>query len=495
MTHSTLASLLLATPFAHDLLPLAEQLLPTLERLGRLIQQFRTQPITPQATAAFENQLLQQVRELGRTAVEWAVNHIEPDDPALAPERLHVEGQTYRRRGKHPRHVATLFGSVRLRRRLYEPLEPGERCLHPLERQLGLEAGCATPALAERVGLWAAQHPQRAVLHIVQREYAVAWSAKTLRKVTASLAAGLAARRHSVQCRRLLGLLQTASASKGSKRPVLAVGRDGIHVPLVRDQYREGAAGTVTVYDRRGRRLGTVYVGRMPEPGQGTLSAQLTALLQEVLQAWEGPMPRLAYITDGGWHPTEYYRKVLRRMENPRRPGERLVWVRVIDFYHAAQYVTRLAEALFGDTKRGRAWGRRMRKRLKESAGVTRVLQSASYHHNQRELSAGREEAFWEAHEYLRKRGQWMDYGRYRREGVPLGSGVTEAACKTVFTQRLKQSGMKWAREGGQVIVDLRVVLLSGVWDEAYTAYLQSKTPEFGYTTSAYAAPRVAEVA
>ena len=51
--------------------------------------------------------------------------------------------------------------------------------------------------------------------------------------------------------------------------------------------------------------------------------------------------------------------------------------------------------------------------------------------------------------------------------GIPRGSGVTEAACKTVYTQRLKLSGMRWKKAGGQTIVDLRVVLLSGVWDEA----------------------------
>src|SRR5689334_5123396 len=34
--------------------------------------------------------------------------------------------------------------------------------------------------------------------------------------------------------------------------------------------------------------------------------------------------------------------------------------------------------------------------------------------------------------------------------------GVTEAAYKTVFTQRLKQPGMSWTVEGGQVIRRLR---------------------------------------
>ena len=42
------------------------------------------------------------------------------------------------------------------------------------------------------------------------------------------------------------------------------------------------------------------------------------------------------------------------------------------------------------------------------------------------------------------------------------------AACKTIFTQRLKLSGMRWTKAGAQVILDLRVVLLSGVWSVVY---------------------------
>jgi len=89
--------------------------------------------------------------------------------------------------------------------------------------------------------------------------------------------------------------------------------------------------------------------------------------------------------------------------------------------------------------------------------------------------------AYESAYRYLRKRGRLMDYHRYRREGLPLGSGVTEAACKTVFTQRLKQSGMTWKLEGGQWIVDLRVTQLSGLWHQVYQAYLHAKMlPQVG---------------
>jgi hypothetical protein len=48
------------------------------------------------------------------------------------------------------------------------------------------------------------------------------------------------------------------------------------------------------------------------------------------------------------------------------------------------------------------------------------------------------------AYNYLAHRLAWTDYVGYRSQNLPIGSGVTEAACKTVFTQRLKQSGMSW---------------------------------------------------
>ena len=65
-----------------------------------------------------------------------------------------------------------------------------------------------------------------------------------------------------------------------------------------------------------------------------------------------------------------------------------------------------------------------------------------------------------------------MDYWMYRKQGLAIGSGITEAACKTLFTQRFKQSGMKWSLEGGQVVVDLRVIWLSKLWSQVFDTYL-----------------------
>ncbi len=84
------------------------------------------------------------------------------------------------------------------------------------------------------------------------------------------------------------------------------------------------------------------------------------------------------------------------------------------------------------------------------------------------------------AYAYLRKRMKHMQYAAYRRVGVPLGSGVTEAGCKTIYTQRLKLSGMHWTAPGAQTILNLRVLQMSGVWDLAFQAFLaQRHQPTF----------------
>jgi hypothetical protein len=474
MNYSTLLASLLVTPEAASVLPLLEKLLSHGQQLANLIAAFRSQPITPAATHNFESQLQQSLRHLGRDLCDWTFNHLEHDDPQQLPARLDYDGERYRRRDRSPNHIATLFGTVQLRRYLYEDLEPGNPCLFPLEKQLGIVAGAATPALAERAAWWLAQCPQSGTLKVLARDHDVRWSKDTLRKVTASVAEGLEEHRLGAQIDKVLHWLAKAQTSRGRFRPSVVVGRDGIHLPMRQGAYREGATATLSVHDRRGKRLGTVYLGRMPEAGQGTLSEQLTALVLGVLCRWQGPLPRLAYVTDIGYHPTSYYRTILSRLCHPRT-GERLEWQRIGDYYHAASYVGEMAEALFGDTERGRKWLRRMLRRLKEKDGVKRVLQSATYHALACGLSGRRQKSYGKAYRYLRRHRKWLRYWEYKAVGLPLGSGVTEAACKTVFTQRLKQSGMRWEVASGQVVVTLRVVLLSGVWEATVAKWLGSQ--------------------
>jgi hypothetical protein len=445
----------------------------------RLPERFINVEPTPATTMAFEGALSRLLREVGRRIMAWVLNRLEPD--AEAPSRVVFEGRPYRRRRKHPHEMGTLFGPVTLWRRLYEPCGRRGRSIHPLELRLGIEAGLATPALAERAGHWATDHTQNEVLAIVERDHGVSWSCTSLRKLLGSVRAGMAPHREETQVDRVVHWIEQARASRGRFRPTLSVGRDGIFVPLREGVAQEGATATVSVLDRRGKRVGTVYLGQMPESGQGTLTAQLTGLLQAILRRVDSQLLRLAYVSDEGHHPRMYYRQVLQPMVDPRRPWRRLEWIRIVDFYHVCGYVPQLADAIFGAGDATQAWAKAMRQVLKTKAdGAARVLKSASALRRCRGL-CGQAKLYNQAYRYLKKRTQWMRYQSSQRQKLPRGSGITEAACKVVFTQRLKRSGMSWTIAGGPVILDLRVFRLSHVWDEVHRRYLASKPLPVAY--------------
>jgi hypothetical protein len=165
------------------LLPLTVRLISVLTEIGRLIVGFRGAELTPQACHQFETQLHVQLRELGRIIVEWTFNHIEPRDRWDMPNQMCFQGVWYRIRSKTPnRKVATLFGIITLRRYLYQPLHGVEPSIFPLEMRLGLEAGLATPALAERVGQAAVASTQDTVLAQLKRDHGVSWSSRPCAK-------------------------------------------------------------------------------------------------------------------------------------------------------------------------------------------------------------------------------------------------------------------------------------------------------------------------
>jgi hypothetical protein len=472
--NSTFSSLLNASPDSKNVLEMLNVLTP---KVLELVQRFHNGTLTPETTFAFETELATCCRDSCRALVEAELNNIEPAKFEDTPVRVRLAGEEYKRRPKSPNEIATLFGPIRLERYWYECVESGTPGISPLEMRLGIETGLATPALAERIGLGAVGSTQQNMLDMLWQDHGVWWSAASLRKLLASLSGGLSAFRQPAQEQKILELLKKAENSPGPHRPVLVSSRDGIMCPMCGGGNQEGSVATVSVLDRRGKRLGTVYLGQMPESGQGQLSAQLTSLLNGVLAKWNGCPLRFVYVTDAGHHQQEYYDKVLKTMEDPKRPGHLVNWEWIVDFWHACCYLTKLREALFGDSPAGWKWFKRMRHWLRHRKhGITHVLRSASQHWNlAADMDTARKKQYLDAYRFLHKYARRMAYSRYHRQGKPIGSGVTEAACKTVFTQRLKQSGMKWTVEGGQVILDLRVLKLSGVWQNAFRSYQKSR--------------------
>ena len=62
---------------------------------------------------------------------------------------------------------------------------------------------------------------------------------------------------------------------------------------------------------------------------------------------------------------------------------------------------------------------------------------------------------------YFRTHRHKMRYAHTKAQHLPIGSGVVEAACKTLVTQRMKRSGMRWRHDGGQAILTFRSLVQS----------------------------------
>ena len=485
MVHSTLKLVLLASAVEDLERELLARLHENNDAILQVVLRLLTQEVTPQSVFRFEEELAVAGRELLRLITEYTLNQLEPSDPDQMPKIIRWECGEYRREShKTPNGgVSTRFGNITLWRFPYRFRQrESEPAIFPLELLLGLVRG-ATPALADAAARYMADTgaSQGRVLERLKREHDVGWGAERLRAVTSEQAESMSSFRHQFQVARVLEWLQTAYDSRGKCKPVLAVGRDGISVCRQPQGYWEVASvATVTVYDRSGKRVGTIYLAQMPESCQVELTKQLKQLICDILRGWQHPLPRLCYVTDAGENETQFYRTVLRHLRDPHSPRRRLTWYRIVDYYHVAEYITTMADCLFGkNSASGQAWARRMRKLLLKPNGPSRVLHSAAamVAKRRRKMGQTKQREFNKASNYIRTRTRFMDYHGFRQLRLPIGSGVTEAACKTVFTQRLKLSGMRWKESGGQAILDLRVLLLSGVWEAVRDAMLASRKP------------------
>lgn len=485
MVQSTRLLLLLATlPVAprrpnDEPIVLPPGLTPEEERIAL---DFLSVLVTPQSTFDLERRLAEHSREHTRLLVQAVLNIAAAQSDAAA-DRVRFDGDDYRRlhEATHNRHVATRFGTITLVRHMFRAgnKDSGLSCISPAEMAMGLMQS-ATPALAESATRYFAESgaTQESVLARLKEQHGVAMGAARLRRLAAERAAALAESRVERLADQLVGWLKQAFASTGRHKPALSVGRDGVTLREYRHRFFEVASvGTLAVFDRRGKRLGTVYLGCVPESNQPTMNARLTELIQAVCRRWTGPTPRWCYVTDAGDNETGYYERVLKSMRHPVTGGV-MEWTRVLDFYHAMERVWTMAKALFGrDECGGAAWARRMGKLLKKPNGAFRMLHAAAALRHRTGLSATRSEDYRKAYAYIRQRTKWMKYAEYSRVGVPLASGVTEAACRTLVAQRLKLSGMRWKKAGAQWVLDLRAELLSGTWHAA-NQRLQASRPQ-----------------
>lgn len=67
---------------------------------------------------------------------------------------------------------------------------------------------------------------------------------------------------------------------------------------------------------------------------------------------------------------------------------------------------------------------------------------------------------------YMEPRIDQMDYDIAVKEGRPIGSGFIESACRFIIKQRLCLSGARFSLEDAERIMQLRCLMMMGLWGE-----------------------------
>jgi len=243
---------------------------------------------------------------------------------------------------------------------------------------------------------------------------------------------------------------------------VVATGMDGTTMPLVAENYKLAMVGTIAWYTADGERLGTEYLAAMPEEGKATFYRDFDRQVDRRLER----------------HPTARHMVLC--------DGERTQWdhleakypnaVHLLDFCHARDHLSTTSDLIFGSEapQEKTAWYERQCQVLKTNTeGAALVLRELM--RQRAKMADGRARAIGLDKEltYFHNNAHRMNYALYWALGWPIGSGVTEAACKTVIKQRFCRSGMKWKRANGGKILQLRVIRLSNQWDTFWSKVMR----------------------
>lgn len=393
--------------------------------------------------------------EIGGRVSREVQERLAQPPPSPRPERADCScGRPARYKGVQPRALVTLHGELRLARAVSHCRACG-KSFAPRDVALGLGAGCATARVRQHAAYLAALLPFATAATTLELLARVRLSAPTLERVACEVGNALCARRQEQTASYRAGRLPEPPAP-GPRR--LYIGMDGVFVPLRDAWKKDGSAGGLTC--RYGEcKLGVVYAATQDAQGRdcGVAARAYTATLGNAdafgphlgaLAHQEGlPLCRdVAVLADGAaW---------LWQVAAKQFPGA----TQIVDFYHASQHLARVAEARFGEgSTEGEAW---LRGRQSELLADQMPLVLAHIQAWQPKTATKRD-LRRTTYLYFANNAERMRYKRLREKGYFIGSGVVEAGCKQVVTQRMKLSGMHWRAETAEAMLALRALHLA----------------------------------
>jgi hypothetical protein len=222
--------------------------------------------------------------------------------------------------------------------------------------------------------------------------------------------------------------------------------------------FRMAYCATVTFHDAAGEALQTLRYGAVPTSDPVDLCDRLLADTTAIHA--ERPDLALVSLCDG----SPEMRGLLRSALDETVLGAPVY--ELLDFWHLLEKLAPAAQVLYGETE-GKTVLRRWRvDLLNRNAALDDILeglrQSGKAH-----VRVGRTRPVHDAITYLENHRECMGYPGARRRGLPIGSGNTEATCKSLFTLRLKRCGARWKEETAEEVINLRALALSDRWEQA----------------------------
>lgn len=382
--------------------------------------------------AALEALVRQKLWHFGAQAVGVL---LEARDGVLVGQRAVKERPT--------RTVVTLFGSVDVTR---------SRCTdgsYPLDEALGLEGRHGwTAAVQEAVSLLSCESGFGTVSDLMKRLFGLSISDSRVQEVAEQ--AG----------QRAADVLASAPVPEehDATGKTLVMGTDGCQAPQ-RDGWHEVKVATVYTNESRAKTAG----GRGKVLAKEYLASLDSAQgwgqkLRQVAESWKAQnAKRIVFMGDGApwiWNLAEEH--------FPQA-------IEIVDYYHAVEHLWNAGEALWGNRDTSvatRGWVRHNRRLLKKGradlviAAMERGQQQRASHLSETAAATVRRNL-----DYFRTNRHRMQYDRYRRLKLPIGTGAVEGSCKFVVQSRFKKPGARWSEAGLRQMLALKLSRLNNRWE------------------------------
>jgi hypothetical protein len=159
---------------------------------------------------------------------------------------------------------------------------------------------------------------------------------------------------------------------------------------------------------------------------------------------------------------------------------------------HASEYLWKAAYLWLPESSpEAHAWVERQQKRFREGRVKDVIREIRKLARDGTIRGKARKEAAQKIAAYYETNRDRMRYDRYRRMGLPIGTGAVEGACRHLVKDRMERSGMRWTVEGGQAILTLRGIYVSDHWERFWSWYRASEAQRLYGRTAGVKAPVV----